>query len=393
MMSEVNDGGDAVGGARSARPTLPRKTVCQLLHSLIVGGAEVLASRLSRQLADRYRFVFACLDGLGSLGEELRSEGFVVEVLNRQSGIDLSCAARLREFWRREKVDVVHAHQYTPFFYAMVARRWRRSPPLLFTEHGRFFPDYPRTKRIVFNRLMLGRSDQVVGVGESVRRALIANEGIPAGRVEVIYNGVDPRAFDSQPIDRAAVRREIGIEPDDLMVIQVARLDHLKDHSTAVRAIQQVAREVPKAQLVLVGEGPELDKIQRAIGQCDVQNHVRLLGLRHDVARLLAAADVFLLTSVSEGIPVTILEAMAAGLPIVSTAVGGVPEIVVPEVTGLLAPSGDDAGLARAICRLAVDRGHACELGHQGRLRAQEKFSQKQMELAYQERYDSLLRS
>lgn len=366
-------------------------TICQVLHSLIVGGAEVLAAALARRLAGRYRFVFACLDELGTLGEELRGEGFAVEVLRRRPGIDPGCMRRLARFWKRENVDLVHAHQYTPFFYAMAARGLRRRPPLLFNEHGRWFPDYPRRKRILFNRLMLRRGDRVVGVGGSVRQALIDNEGIPADRIAVIYNGVDVSAFDGPPPDRVAVRREIGAGPDDLVILQVARLDHLKDHATAIRTIRRVAAGRSDVRLVLVGEGPEREKVEAAIAECDVAPQVRLLGLRDDVPRLLRSADLFLLTSISEGIPVTLIEAMAAGLPVVSTDVGGVAEVVEAGRTGLLAPSGDDAALARAVLRLAGDPDLRRTMGRHGHQRAGEVFSEQRMHAAYQACYEEML--
>jgi len=144
-------------------------TNCQLLHGLRVGGAEVLAARLARRFRDEFRFVFVCLDELGTLGEELRVEGFTVHVLERRPGVDWRCVFRLASILRRERVDLVHAHQYTPFFYGAMARLLFRPPPVLFTEHGRWYPDYPRPKRILANRLLLDRRDRVIGVGESVR--------------------------------------------------------------------------------------------------------------------------------------------------------------------------------------------------------------------------------
>jgi L-malate glycosyltransferase len=367
-------------------------TICQVLHGLNVGGAEVLAAGLARELRDRYRFVFACLEELGTLGEELREEGFVVEVIGRRPGIDFHCMRRLAELWKRERVDLVHAHQYTPFFYALAARRGGRRPPVLFTEHGRWFPDRPRLKRIIFNRLLLRRGDRIVGVGEAVRHALIVNEGISARRVEVVYNGVDAAAFEENGIDRAAIRREIGVGSDDFVIIQVARLDHLKDHATAIRTIGRIASVRPDARLVLVGEGPERPKIEAEIAQRRVEPQVRLLGLRHDIARLLAAADVFLLTSISEGIPVTLIEAMAARLPVVSSDVGGVSEVIEPGKTGLVTASGDDAALARAVLRMAEDPAMRHEMGQRGRRRAEDVFSRDRMHAAYRARYEEMLR-
>jgi len=368
-----------------------QKTICAILHSLSMGGAEVLAARLARQLAGRFRFVFACLDETGSLGEQLRAEGFPVEVMGRRMGIDWQCSNRLARFFRRERVEIVHAHQYTPFFYAITARLMCRKPPILFTEHGRAYPDYPRRKRIAVNRLLLERRDRVVGVGEAVRQALIRNEGIPPTRVSVIHNGIDLPAYTNGATDRAAIRREMGLSIDDLVIIQVARLDPLKDHATAIRTLERVARHCPGAKLVLVGEGPEEPMIRELVRQRGLDTRVRFLGLRTDVARLLPAADIVLLTSVSEGIPLTLIEAMAASRPVVATRVGGVGEVVLEESTGLLAPARDDAALASAILRLAGDAGLRTRMGQLGRARSRAMFSESQMHDGYHRLYDEML--
>ena len=364
-------------------------TVCHLLHSLNVGGAEVLVARIARRLSSRYRFVFACLDELGPLGEQLRDEGFVVDVLGRKPGLDLGCARRLSRFLRSHGVEVLHAHQYTPFFYALVSRIFRRYPPVLFTEHGRWHPDYPRRKRIVFNRIFLRRNDHVVGVGEAVRQALINNEGISAERVKVIYNGVNSTDFSGD--GRSDARRALGIGDRDDVVIQVARLDALKDHFTALRAIERLTAARPTLQLLLVGEGPERLAIEAEIVSRGLQSHVRLLGLRSDVAQLLSAADAFLLSSVSEGIPVTVIEAMLAELPVVATRVGGMGEVVESEVTGFLAAAGDDATLAESLDRLLSNESLRRQMGQAGRQRATQLFSEQQMHESYAQLYQEML--
>lgn len=372
--------------------TAQKPVICQVLHSLQVGGAEVLAARLARQLRGSYRFLFVCLDQLGTLGEELRAEGFPVEVLERRPGLDWRSILRLARLLRREEVSLLHAHQYTPFFYALTARWLGGRIPILFTEHGRHFPDYPRRKRIFFNRLLLRRRDRVVAVGKAVREALIANEGIRADRIEVIYNGIDLDRFSQSNPDRDSVRREMGIGPNDLAIIQVARLDYLKDHLTAVRAIERVAARNPHVRLVLVGEGPERQKIEAEVHSRQLTAHVHFLGLRKDVARLVPAADVFLLTSISEGIPLTLIEAMAAGLPVVSTSVGGVPEVVLDRQTGLLAPAGDDSALAEHILSLTTDAAARQRMGQAGRQRAHSLFAEENMHASYRGLYEEVLR-
>lgn len=369
-------------------------TVCQVVHSLDVGGAEILAADLSRRLRNDYRFVFVCLDALGKLGKQLEAEGFCVFVVDRRDGIDWRCMRELAALWRREGVRIVHAHQYTPFFYSLAAGLLRSRPPILFTEHGRWFPDLPNRKRIIFNRLMLRRRDRVVGVGNSVRRALIDNEGIRPGRVGVVYNGISIRNFAPTihySITRAEVRAEIGVAEDDFVLLQVARLDALKDHITAIRTLERVVRSRSNIRLVVVGEGPELPRIREEIQKRDLQSFVRLLGLRRDVARLLHAADLFLLTSVSEGIPLTAIEAMAAQLPVVATCVGGLPEVVEEGRTGLLADARSDEQLAACILRLAENRALRLQMGEAGASRATARFSDERMGSEYSRLYREML--
>jgi glycosyltransferase involved in cell wall biosynthesis len=350
-----------------------------------------LAAGLARRFRKVFRFFFVCLDELGSLGQQLREEGFPVWLLQREPGLDFACPWRLAKLLRRERVDLVHAHQYTPFFYGMTARILCRRPPVLFTEHGRWYPDFPRRKRIFANRLLLERRDRVVGVGQSVRKALIDNEGFPSHRVEVIYNGVNLAPFAQAVPERSAVRAELGIDQGEWLVLQVARLDALKDHATAVRTLARVIGHGIRAQLVLVGEGPEHTKIRQVAQQHNLERQVRFLGLRTDIPRLLSAADLCLLTSVSEGIPLTLIEAMAVGLPVVSTRVGGVQEVIEDGKTGLLAPRGDDAALAERVLHVVHNPSLRRQMGELGRERAQALFSDQQMHDRYFRLYCEML--
>ena len=367
-----------------------RPIICQLLHGLPIGGAEVLADRFVRCLSDRYRFVIACLDQVGALGEGLVADGYTVRHLGRKPGLDLGCARRLTRFLREQNVDLVHAHQYTPFFYALLSRLFRRIP-VVFTEHGRWHPDYPRKKRMLFNRVLTRSSDRFLGVGEGVRQALIHNEGLPEKRVQVVYNGINLAPFKDVPRDRAALRTELGFSTEDFLIIQVARLDGLKDHLTGIRAMREVLRTLPQAKLVLVGEGPERPKIESLIAELDLASHITLLGTRRDIPRLLFAADAFLLTSISEGIPLTIIEGMAAGLPIVSTDVGGVREILGDPPIGAVAPAGDDRQLAASLINLAKNPAQRRQWSESGRQRAFEVFSEQTMHAQYDRIFDEVL--
>jgi L-malate glycosyltransferase len=365
--------------------------ILQLLHGLSVGGAEVLAARLARRLGERYRFVFACLDHVGELGEALQEDGFPLVVLKRNRGFDWRCAQRLRREVQKHHVELIHAHQYTPFVYALAAGMFRRRPPVLFTEHGRFHPDYPRRKRILFNRTFLRKADRVVAVGEAVRGALIRNEGIPARRIDVIRNGIDlSRYQDLTDETRRGTRRELGLKESDFVAALVGRLDALKDHLTAVRTAERTATAIPGFRMLFVGDGPERSAVEADITARGLREYVKLLGTRHDVPRILNAADVCFLSSISEGIPLTLIEGMAARRAVVATDVGGVAEIVVDGETGLLAPAGSDPALAACLLALARNPGMRARLGEHGYRRAAAFFSEEWMHRQYQSLFDKM---
>jgi glycosyltransferase involved in cell wall biosynthesis len=368
-------------------------TICHVLHNLNGGGGtQALATKLTRALSHRYRFTFACLDSLGTFGLQLREEGYAVTLLHRRPGIDFGCARRLANFLGREKVRIVHAHHYSPFFYATAARGLGASPPVLYAEHGPFGARRSRRSRVLYNRLAVRKVDRLVAVGETMREAMASNDGFPADQVEVIYNGVDASVFASDRLHRAAVRRALGLAPAEFVVIHVARLDPVKDHLTAIKAMQRVARQRPNVRLLLVGEGSEQERIETEIASRGLAPSVRLLGMRDDVANLLQAADLFLLTSINETISVAAIEAMCAGLPVVATRVGGMPEVVIDGETGLLRSSGDCESLAAAILHLMEYPALAFEMGRRGRRRAEELFSERQMSFRYQNCYQEMLR-
>lgn len=371
---------------------MPKQRILQLLHSLTTGGAEVLADRFGRRFAETYDVQFACLDEIGEIGRNLQSDGFQVHQLHRGQGLDLACVRRLSRLIRKESIDLIHAHQYTPFFYALASRGLGTSRPIAFTEHGRFLPDYPRPKRMLFNRIMVRKRDRLIAVGKDVRRALIENEGLSSARVEVVYNGIALDRFDSSkyPNARQHLLSQLNLSDDTMLAVQVARLDYLKDHRTAVRAIAE-ASDASHLHLVIVGEGPERSAIEQEINQCRVKDRVHLLGLRQDVPDLLAAADILLLSSISEGIPLTLIEGMAAELPIVSTDVGGIPEIVTDQVHGLLFPAKDHQGIGRGLVRLANDANLRRTMGEAGQREAKNRFSEDAMQAAYEKLMRSML--
>ena len=354
----------------------------------------MLAADLARRLAGSYRFVFYCLDEIGPLGSQLAAEGFEVVNLDRKAGVDWTAARRLAQACRRHQVNVLHAHQYTPFFYASLSRLFRSKPTVLLTEHGRHYPDRRRIKRVIANRFLLRRGDRVTAVGQYVKQALIDHEAMNKDRIQVIHNGIDSNDFShvSRAEARTRVRAELDISHDQPLLLQVARFHPVKDHTTAVHALATVIESKPNTILAFAGDGQLRHDTESLAQNLGVSQNVRFLGIRHDIAPLMMAADVLLLTSLSEGLSVTLLEAMAARLPIIATDVGGNGEVVIHGQTGLLSPRGQPAALAEHVILLLNEPGRRDHMGQMGRERFDRHFTQQRMHDAYRQLYQEMVK-
>jgi len=346
--------------------------VAFVVHKMQVAGAEVLVRETIHRLGRCIEPTIFCLDAIGSIGEELLAEGVPVICLNRiAQGRDLGVSRRMAREIRDRKIQVVHAHQYTPFFYAALAKPLTGfSFRLILTEHGRHYPDTVSPIRRAVNRLILDRlADAVNACCQFSGRALSRVDGFRGNRIEVIDNGIDWNSVATNP-DRAA----LGLDPTRKYVACVARFHPVKDHKMLLRAFSSVASEVPDADLLLAGEGPDQGYLEELAQSLGIAERVKFLGVRHDVPQVLAACDVFALTSISEAASLTLMEAMAAGLPSVVTDVGGNPEVVRRDVDGYLVPRGDSKACALALIRLLTDKQLAYRMGSSAKARARECF-------------------
>jgi N-acetyl-alpha-D-glucosaminyl L-malate synthase BshA len=361
-----------------------------VLHVMQVAGAEVLVAETIRRLGPAIEPVVLCLDAIGALGERVRAEGTDVVTLDRRPGLDWSVSRRMAMIIRERRLHVLHAHQYTPFFYgALAARLARAGTRVVFTEHGRHYPDVVSWKRRLGNRLILSRlADRITGVCEFSAKALAERDGFRSQPIEIIENGIDVDRY-RPAADRAALKRRLGLDGARRHVVIVARFHPVKDHHTLLEAFAAVAASVDDVDLVLVGDGPLRGDLERQASALGIDARVRFLGVRRDVPELLAAADVFTLCSVSEAASITLLEAMATGTPVVATDVGGNPEIVRHRVDGLLTPRGDALALAAAIVELLNDPDLASTLGRHAAERARSKYQLKDTV----DRYGSLYRA
>jgi N-acetyl-alpha-D-glucosaminyl L-malate synthase BshA len=360
-----------------------------VLHVMQVAGAEVLVAETIRRLGSRIEPVVLCLDDVGPLGEVLMSEGVPVVAFGRRPGLDLSVARRLAREIEARQLDVVHAHQYTPFFYAALGKLLAgQRPHLIFTEHGRHYPDVVSRKRKAINRFVLARlADEINGVCQFSAQSLAEHDGFGARQIEVIPNGIDLPLYARE--SRDAARQQLGLRSDARYITCVARFHPVKDHAMLLQAFANAAAEEPDVELLLAGDGPlraTLEAQARALG---VDQKVHFLGVRNDVATILGASDIFALTSVSEAASLTLLEAMASRLPVVVTDVGGNPEIVEHGVHGFLVPRGDHRAAARAFLELLRTPARAAAMGESGRRRVRDQYQLDHTIDAYRRLYEA----
>jgi L-malate glycosyltransferase len=369
-------------------PAVRRVQVLQVALTLAPGGTERLVVEMSRHLRAEHGMAVCCLDEPGAWAEDLRREGTEVVALGRQPGFSPSLGRRIAAVASRVEADVVHCHHYSPFVYGMLARLWRPRLRVVFTEHGRADDGPPSSKRRHVNRILARFPSHTYSVSEDLKRHMVA-EGFPAGRVQVIRNGIAiGRA--ASPADRWEARRRLRSPADQFLIGAVGRLDRVKDLHTLLRAFRDFAASEPRARLVLVGEGPERTAIERGILDAGLDGRVTVTGYRADVRELLPAFDVYVSTSIFEGISLTILEAMAAGLPVVATCVGGTPEVVIDGTTGWLVPPRQPQAVAGAFQRCAADVHRMRVMGAEGRQRVTRQFSLDRMVEAYRGVYESL---
>jgi glycosyltransferase involved in cell wall biosynthesis len=354
-----------------------------------VAGAEVLVAEIIRRLGRRIEPVVFCLDGIGELGRRMQSEGVEVMTLDRRPGVDLACARRLRRALKTRQTQLLHAHQYTPFFYSALATTGVNTR-LVFTEHGRHFPDVVSARRRWSNKLLLGKApNRITSVCEFSARALSALDGFRADRIEVIENGIDIERY-GRAADVDAERRRLGLPAGRRLVACIARFHPVKDHRMLLDAFADVARADTTADLLLVGDGPLRSDLEQQAARLGIESRVLFFGVRHDVPAILSAVDAFVLASVSEAASITLLEAMASALPVVVTEVGGNPEIVRKGVDGMLTPRGSSRDMAQALLSILADPGRASEMGRNGAARVSAVYTLDRTIDRYRALYEQL---
>lgn len=361
-------------------------SVCLFTDSREPSGVGEHILTLVAELRGRYRLSFVCPPTSAGLGLLERADAAGVETL----GLEVRGTAHAREVLRQwlveRRVDVFHGHAGIGWEGHDAVRVARKAdvPVVIRTEH---LPDLitSRRQRDRHDKLV-PHLDRLVCVSDHARASFLS-AGVPADKLCLVRNGVT--ASRTRP-DRRATRARLGLKSTARLVLTVGRLTRQKAQRHLVDAVPAVVDRMPDAHVALVGDGPLEGALRRRVAKLGLEEHVSLLGRRDDVPELLAAADVFVLPSLFEGLPLSALEAMAAGLPVVGTHGCGTAEAVRDGVTGRLVASGDAAALAQAILEVLEQPILAARWGAAGRARFEQEFSAAQMARQTAALYDEL---
>ncbi len=352
-------------------------SVLYFSNTLARGGAEEHILTLLRGLdRSRFRAHLACTPEVAEkMRPDVPTDVDLIPLRLRRPG-DLGAARALGRILRERHVDVLHSHLFYSSLFASPIGKLCRVPLVVETPHVREHWRQGLKSRYVVDRFAGRFVDQYIAVSEANRRYLIEEKGLPAEKIVVIHNGSDVARFNPHRQAPAPLRRSLGFGEDDPVLVVVGRLEPQKGHRVLLEALPAVRREFPSARLVCVGEGALRGDLERQAAELGLAGSVHFVGQQANVEDWLALADLTVLPSFYEGLPLAAIESLAAGKPMVATAVDGTPEVIVDGTTGLTVPAGEPAPLARAICRLLGDPRLRERLGGAGREWVLERFNQ-----------------
>lgn len=361
-----------------------------LIKGLGLGGAERLLT-LSAPHLDRTRFEYEAaflLPWKTALVRELECAGIRTTCLNHRHALDVRIVPRLARFLRERHVDILHLHLPYTGVIGRLAAQLAGVPHVVYTEHNVQGCYHPISRAA--NQATMRLCDLTIAVSEEVRVSLLRSPLARGIRVRVIPNGVDAEGVQRASLG-PSITHELGI-PDDRLIVGMAGMFRTEKRLDLwIRAARMIADAEPKTVFILVGDGPERQRLEALTHDLGLSGDVIFTGLRQDAPRLLARFDVFMLSSIHEGLPVAVLESMALGRPVVATRVGGLPGVLEDGRHGFLVPPGDPAILAERV--LVLLRNHTLRehAGAAARIRVRERFSIQQMVQSVEHAYSEVL--
>lgn len=364
--------------------------VAHVATRLSLAGMEAVIAHLMRGMSPSwYQSAIWCLEEGDVLGQELRAEGHDVVELGRRWRRDVALFVRIAALARRKRIDILHCHDELSWFYGTIGARLGGVSRVLVTMHGR---RSDISKRHLWEQRFLARcSTAIVGVSSYLCQQIINEIGVAPRKVLTIRNGIPLEPYQPGLKQRHQAREALGLSEDAMAIGWVGRLAGVKNVDLLLEAAAEARVMVPTLRVVLIGDGPCKARLVHKMAALGLENVVRFVGLRRDVAALLPGLDLYVCSSNYEGISLSILEAMAAARAVIATAVGGNCEIIRHNETGILVPQGDRQALARAIVELSQDTARRHWLGQQARSTVEEHYALERMVQNYAHLYQALL--
>lgn len=348
--------------------------ILHIIAKLPVGGVEnQLAMVVKRYDRERFQPFVCCLSGEDVVGREIEDSGTQVIYLNKlQHQFRWSIVRDIYNLIKRKDIKIVRTHQYHANFYGRLAAIWAGVPCIVASVHNVYTIDKKIHRRII-NKILSRFTDRVVAVSEAVKNDILKYDRVKRDEVGIIYNGVDVNRFLN--VNGDLVRREFGIAPDTTVVGTVGRLTMQKGHKCFIDAISKIKGNFPEIAFLLIGDGSLKNDLESYAETLGMKNNIIFAGSRRDIPEVLAAMDIFVFPSLWEGLGTAVLEAMAAGKPIIASDLPPIREMIEHKKNGMLAPVKDSTALAQSIKLLLDDKKFAESLGRSAKEKASSCFS------------------
>ena len=364
--------------------------VLHIIGTLQLGGAENQVVTLAQALSDgRHEIHVCCLHREGEQASVLRNMGINVFCLNMRQRFWPVAVFKLYRLIRRLKVQILHTHLYNAGIWGRMVAIFAGVPVIVTTEHG--MASWKKRYHLLLERVVNHYTNKIIAVSEDIRRRRVDFEGVNPKKIITISNMVDINLFNA-PTSREQVRKRLGINDSIILIGTVARLVVAKRLDILLEAARIICNGFPQARFLIIGDGPLREQLEFQAEQLDLHSdHVQFLGSREDIPELMSALDVFVLSSEREGLPVAMLEAMAASKPVVATRVGGIPEVIRDGHNGLLVPPRNVHRLSEAICALLKSSTLRETIGNNGYSTVKSDFSASAISRQIAALYTSLL--
>jgi glycosyltransferase involved in cell wall biosynthesis len=368
----------------------PAKKILHIVEDLKVGGLEnVLASIVLSLDKTKYNVQVWCLARGGNTAQALIDKGISLKILNLESYYNPFNIIYLGLAMKRERFQLIHAHGYFAGTFGRLAAILARVPVIILHVHSTYY--HYSKRNLLIERFLSYFTDRIICVSQAVEKFVTVKERIRKEKTCLIYNAVESPDHLLNDHQRKKMRASLGFDAEAIVIAVVASLTANKGHGILLTAFKEVSRSYPSISLLIVGDGPLREKLETEVKQQKMDRVIVFMGIRNDVLKLLQVSDILVLPSIiREGLSLALIEAMSVSLPVIGTAVGGIPEVIEDGENGFLVSPGSSEQLAVALKKLVNDQALRNGMGRRGRKSYEEKFTMPKMIQQIETLYDQL---